>query len=160
MRLKNAQGEELEITVAGYEFSKLDFEIPPDEDTLNWLNIILKAKHSQGTWTATSACLQTWELADLIQWFEQIAGNSADKGSVSFIEPCLNFQIIAKSPPIVQISMSAEFRPPWIKGFWDSVSMDFSLDSDTATVIVNSLRAQLAQYPERAEGTGTTSVQD
>src|SRR5512145_2371970 len=113
MRLKNAKGEELEIAVAGYEFSKLDFEIPPDEDTLNWLNITLKAKHSQGTWTATASCLQTWELADLIQWFEQIDGNSAGKDSVSFIEPCLKFQIIAKSPPIVQISMSAEFRPPW-----------------------------------------------
>src|SRR5512145_2156663 len=119
MRLKNAKGEELEIAVAGYEFSKLDFEIPPDEDTLNWLNITLKAKHSQRVWTATASCLQTWELADLIRWFEQVgAGKSADKDLVSFIEPCLNFQVVSENPSIVRISLSAEFRPPWIQGFW------------------------------------------
>jgi hypothetical protein len=161
MRLTNSEGEELEIMVTGYEFPGPDYEFQPERDELTWLNITINAKHSRGDWTATGSYLNTLELANLIHWFEQIGeGKSVDKDLVGFIEPCLNFEVVSENPPVIQVSLSNEFRPPWVEGVWDCESMSFPMDSDSVAAVVSSLRLQLAEYPERGEETGTPSDQD
>ena len=154
MRLTNSAGEELEITVSGYEFPDRDKIHTQDKWVLNWLNIAIKAKHGLGTWTATCACTLTWHLSKWIEWLEDIGARRSDDKTFLACELELQMSVISQNPLTIQVVLAYEFRPPWLTGEKENLSMDFVLSADTLAAMISYLKAQLEQYPTREVDTG------
>ncbi len=147
MHLKNDAGDEFELRVAGYQF--------PDLEGLhdaNWLNITINVAMSEkGSWTATDPCLETWELQELIEWFEAIRSDQPTKNEITFIEPNLHCKLVGDNVKSVQIFFELELRPEWARQrvSGSDLWVEFELTPENLDEIISSLTADLARFPIR-----------
>jgi hypothetical protein len=149
MRLTNANGDEFELRVAGYQFPGTDDEEPYHRYDLNWLDITLHARSSQGAWDATRPCLLTWELGWLVEWFEQIHAHQPVDEALIFLEPDLQFRLISDHPPTVRVVLGWGFRPPWLPAFPGKITLDFGLALDSLAAVISDLKTYQEHFPRR-----------
>jgi hypothetical protein len=151
MKLFNAAGSALTLTIVGYQFPR---ETPERYDA-NWLMVRVSAARAGRAWTFTDPCLLTWEVASLAQWLTEVqSGRSPQPADCSFTEPLLRFQLAAapNGQPTLRVLFELEGRPPW--AYSDSfggedVVLDFPLAGIDLHAASASLRAQLQRYPVR-----------
>ena len=147
MILSGNDGNRLELRVAGYQFPHLENK----EYDSDWLRIDIQVEHPRGSWTSIDACLLTWELAQLADWFVAIAhGNTFDHAQ-DFIEPNLRFQLL-DSPSRMRVYFELECRPPWAPS--DGAGMndlwvDLDVNAQELTSAATALRADLERFPIR-----------
>jgi len=151
MQIFDSNGNAFRFSILGYQYPEKKFE---DYDS-NWLIIEVDVTYSQKRWNARDACLLTYEVARLAQWFESIAGGISVESIQKFIEPNLEFHLVdISSEQYLRIFFEFELRPEWAK--WDQKIMkdfwiDFSLSKLDLYQTASSLRRQLADYPQRAK---------
>jgi hypothetical protein len=151
MRLVGADGS-FELTILGYQFPQLATE----EYDSNWLNIRVQVQHQRGRWSAQDACLLTYEAAALADWFEAIAVGREVEVERSFIEPNLLFQLRAEraGTRILRVYFELELRPKWAPydgAPEEDLFLDLPAQPTQLTAAAESLRTQLARYPQRTE---------
>lgn len=128
-----------------------------DVESNNVLLIRVDVATPGGSWSASDPCLQTWDVARLADWLEDLAGKRRTVWSEqSFIEPNLSFHVLhnAGDRAIVRVYFELELRPPWSRSIWAGLT-DVWLDLDVTPADLragaDALRQALARFPQRGE---------
>ncbi len=148
MLLKNGDNTEFEMKVVGYQFPHIENE----EYDSNWLNIMIRVKLPQGSWTATDPSLLTWELISLTEWLEKIAEGKRVEPEKSFMEPELRFELIEEENKKLRVYFECSSRPSWAP--YDSAGMDdlyaeFGINENELRKAAGALREDLKRFPVR-----------
>ena len=152
MHLQGSDGTSLGLKIVGYEFPE---EVEAEYDS-NWLVIRLSATLPQGSWIATHPCLLTYEVTELANWLEEVARGTAAEREIGFVEPNIWFQVVEtpNGQRCLRAYFGAECRPPWaftLEHDRGDIFAEFALHELELHRAAESLRAQLARYPQRAE---------
>lgn len=147
MLLKGADGSEIEVRLTRYQFP----EIEDDHWDSNWLMVALRVQAPQGSWHTEDPALLTWEVRDLVNWFEALVNNHQEDPSLVFLEPCLGFGVTKQTADTVklQVRLGHEFRPPWLDSQKKARVM-LTLSRDDLRLAAESLREELARFPIRS----------
>jgi hypothetical protein len=140
------------LEIVGYEFPE---EAEAEYDS-NWLMVRLSATLLEDSWTATDPFLLTYEVAELANWLEEIARGTAAEMEIGFTEPNIWYQVVAAAngQSCLRAYFAAECRPPWaftLKHDSRDSFAQFALHEIDLHRAAESLREQLARYPQRAE---------
>ena len=153
MLLRGAEGNELELAIAGYQF--------PDEERdpwdSNWLLVSLRVLSPEGSWAVEDPCLTTWEAKRLVSWLVQAAAREPSAVPMTFTEPNLTVVAgpVAGDPNRVHVraSFALELRPPWAHTVVGSDNLTVDLDvrrGDLARAAA-SILTDLIQFPQRGD---------
>lgn len=107
--LSNDLGDNLNISVEGYQY-------PVDQADnfwdLNWLSVTMRWQRGTNISQASDPCLTTEELVDLRDWFEKLSDGDSSDPCMSFMEPCLSFEITQReNEPVLRIHLAYELDP-------------------------------------------------
>ncbi|HWC09593.1 MAG TPA: hypothetical protein VG455_00070 [Acidimicrobiales bacterium] len=149
MRLRGREGNELELSVVGYQV--------PDETVDPWesnsLLVALRVVSPKGRWEVVDPCLTTWETARLGAWLAAVAA-APTVGTRSLAEPNLS---VAVSPAggrlSLRICFELENRPPWAPTVSGGRDLCVDLDVSRADLLAAaaSLRADARRFPRRGD---------
>jgi hypothetical protein len=151
MMLKNTNGNQLAITIAGYEFPA----IKDDKFGANWLLIDTEAAIGGRLWCARYPCLLTWEVAGLADWFEAIGEGVEWSAGLGFTEPNLHFTIGRDNGATrLQTYFELENRPLWAprRGIRRDLWVELLVTQHDLRSAASGLRENLAKYPYRGAG--------
>lgn len=152
MVLKGADGDQLTLSVYGYQFPSTG-----DEYDDNWLLVDHTASRGGRAWRSIGAILLTWEVAGLADWFDALAVKGPSELEFSFLEPNLRFACVWVSPnhAILRIFFELESRPNWARDdqipeeeFW----LDVPVRADDLKTAAAALREVLTRFPYRGAG--------
>lgn len=147
MKLFNADGEYLSLSIEGYQFPKND----SCYYDANWLSIAGSVHLNKKTWTFQDPCLLNFEALRLIDWLKSVSQNAPSSDSIGFIEPNLEFELLEEEK--IRVYFELEARPKWAPcegaGMRD-LFFEFENSESMITAAVNALKAQLNLYPVRA----------
>lgn len=176
MLIRDREGAQFELRIIGYEFPMGNFGIEDD----NWLVVKIKVSTPNGSWEATDPSLQTWDVARLANWLNDIADSKlimypqlpaplkqlrgkaylltllADE--LSFTEPDLHFKLMHnfRREIVIRVYFELELRPPWVRSSWaglNDVYVDLAVTPEYLREAASALRRDLALYPQRADFT-------
>ena len=139
LNLKNDNAT-LQISVCGYEF-----EVTNDKYDDNWLNVklFLTDYLNDYNFNTIDPCLLTFELNDLKRWFEDIKEKGDFNKEISFIEPCLSFELIDGK---LRIILNYNFNP---KDSNKPYYFDISLENLNISLIIRDILTVMNKFPER-----------
>lgn len=87
MIIKGIDNQTVELRITNYQYPA---SLDRDQDG-NWLNIYLKVESKVGNWQTVDPSLTTWEIQELIDWFNDLANNTKPKWTdMEFTEPNLS----------------------------------------------------------------------
>ena len=137
------------------EFRITNYQFPDNTEgdwDGNWLLIYLKVKSNVGNWQTIDAQLTTWEVKQLINWFDDLTNDSKPEYTdLSFTEPNLSFELLNEFNTVIKsfkIKFDLESRPQSAmddKEYFVEVEADFKELKRLASELQNELNA----YPER-----------
>ena len=151
MRLVGHDGI-IELSLVGYQFPHLA-TVPWDS---NWLNVRVRVRHPRGDWTAQDPCLLTYDVAGLADWLDAVAAGREEDTEHGFMEPNLYFRSVTDPDGnrFVRVYFELELRPTWAPfdgAPMEDLYLDFPAEPSQLTKAAQSLREQLAHYPQRTE---------
>jgi hypothetical protein len=152
MLLRGKEGNELEVSLVGYQF--------PDEERdpwdSNWLLVSVRVLAREGSWSVVDPCLTTWEAKRLVAWLVHAAARDPAAAPMTFTEP--NLTVTARTrttrPPLrvaVRACFALELRPPWLHNVAGSDKLCIDLDVERADLAraAASLLSDLMAFPQR-----------
>lgn len=148
MIFSSNDNQTVEIKITNYQF-------PENQDgdwDGNWLNIYLKVDSKMGKWQATDSSLTTWEVQEIIDWFDQLSNDKEPEYRLlTFTEPNLSFELLnnpADKTKLIKIKFDLECRP---KSATDDKEyfVKISTDNHGLNIISKELKDELNCYPER-----------
>ncbi len=151
MLLRSADGSELELGIAGYEFPRGGL----GEDDDNWLRIRVQVGSPRGSWEATAPTMQTWEIARLADWLEDASRRRvAPFARLEFLEPSLAFEVrrVADGWVALRAYFELQLRPAWAwRGYVGEPDLwvDLAVATEELGVASESLRVELERFPVR-----------
>ncbi len=151
MLLAGREGNELELTIVGYQFPHEEHD-PWDS---NWLLVALRVVSPQGNWEVVDPCLTTWEAKHLVAWLVNAAARDPGATPVTFTEPNLTITARSKANVPLRVKLQAcfqlELRPPWAKSAAGSGDLCVDLDVERGELAraAASLLGDLVRYPQR-----------
>lgn len=153
MLLRGAEGNELELGIAGYQFPDVDRD-PWDS---NWLLVSVRVLSRDGSWSVVDPCLTTWEAKRLVSWLVLAATRDPAAVPMTFTEPNLTVVAgpVAGDPNAVHVraTFALELRPPWAHTAAGSENLAVDLDvrrGDLARAAA-SLLSDLVAFPQRGD---------
>ena len=147
MIFQGIDNQTVDFRITNYEFPK----ISNDEYDDNWLLIYLKVESKLGNWQTIDPSLTTWEVRELIDWFNLLLQNKQPKHiNLSFIEPNLSFELLKNisDTTTFRIKFDLESKPKSAKND-DEYFVDCLVDKQDLKRIIDELEKELAKYPER-----------
>jgi len=139
-----------DLKVIGYQFC----DAPGDRFDDNWLIVRIKVQDEKnGNWEKEDPALLTFEVKELIDWFENLDLESNEEKDISFTEPNLEFLYMGKGH--IQVLLDLEFLPPGLRAEWtyeknlSAYSVDFLLNKNDIDWMVERLKSGIAQFHER-----------
>ena len=148
MILNGINNQTVEIKITNYQFPN---ETDCDYDR-NWLNIYLKVKSDVGNWQTIDPSLITWEVKEIIDWFNTLSKDLVPKDlELSFIEPNLSFELLENSNgslKMFRINFNLESRPQSATDDKEYF-VDCLADNQELKRIADELKTELDKYPER-----------
>lgn len=151
MLLAGANGNELELSIVGYQFPDVEHD-PWDS---NWLLVALRVVSPKGTWEVVDPCLTTWEAKNLMAWLVTVATRDPASTPLAFTEPNLTFTARQKPRSLKRVLLRAcfqlELRPPWLGrgGGSDDLCVDLDVGRDEVARAAASLLTDLIRFPQR-----------
>ena len=118
--------------------------------------MIVKIKvqdEKNGNWEKEDPALLTFEIKELIDWFENLDLDSNEEKDISFTEPNLEFLYMGKGH--IQVLLNLEFLPPSLRAEWTyekslpPYPVDFLLNRNDIDWMVRRLKSGISQFPER-----------
>lgn len=148
MKFHGIRGQEVELKIVNYEFPSKSNDIWDN----NWLNIYVKVSSEVGNWQTVDPSLTTWEMRELIDWFEALAQRSTVKlQQLSFTEPNLSFELlVGENNKLImfRIKFDLESKPQNATNNKEYI-VDCSVDNRELKRIANDLKSELEKFPER-----------
>lgn len=137
------------LKIIGYEF--LNSNVPED---LNWLNIEISVKDSFYDWKSKGAFLETNELVDLLNWFDNVfSSNFENDNRIDFLENELSFEFYNKER-YISVNLDFNFHPKKEKyqyGKDKEYKILFDLESLNGNDINSNLNSLILKFPNRSE---------
>jgi len=147
MIIKGVDDQKIEIKIQGYQFPET--KIPKDWDS-NWLWVYLKVQSKFGDWEIKDPALTTFDLKEIVTWFNNLAQNKDVCRKLFFTEPNLEFNLIKASESIkyIRIIFSLEFRP---RSYNNEIEyyVDCELSNKDLTSIASQFEQELKFFPKR-----------
>ncbi len=149
MHLKGREGNELGLTLVGYQF--------PDNYTDPWdSNQLLVAVHitsRQGTWEVVDPCLTTWEAKALATWLLRATAVGTAFGASTFSEP--NVTVAASRAGVpgwfeLRAELELEERPPWAPE-GGALRVELAVEEPQLIAAAKELLSELREYPQRGD---------
>ena len=153
MLLRGAEGNELELGIAGYQFP--DDERDPWDS--NWLLVSVRVLSRDGSWSVVDPCLTTWEAKRLVSWLVLAATRDPSAVPMTFTEPNLTVVAgpVAGAPDRVHVraSFALELRPPWAHtaAGSDNLAVDLEVRRGDLARAAASLLSDLVAFPQRGD---------
>ena len=147
MIISGLNNQTVEIRITNYQFPNET----QDEWDRNWLNIYLKVKSDLGNWQTIDPSLTTWEVNELIDWFNLLSKDMVPKYlKLNFTEPNLSFELFNDNRPqkIFRINFNLESRPQSAKDS-EEYFVDCIVENQELKRIADELKMELDKYPER-----------
>ena len=148
MIIEGINNQTVEIKITNYQFP----DTKDREYDGNWLNIYLKVKSDMGNWQTVDPSLLTWEVQELIDWFEKLSRNEKPRWKEQgFIEPNLSFSLLNSYDDFEKkfiIEFKLESGPLSAKDD-DKYFVEFHANNLTLSDIAKGFRDELTKYPER-----------
>lgn len=148
MQIKGVDNQIVDLHIINYQFP----DTMDKEYDGNWLNIYINVKSKVGNWQTTDPSLLTWEVKELINWFNDLANDIEPKWiDQEFIEPNISINLLSKhdcKEKKFKIKFDLESRPKSAK---DNIeySVDFFADKQELSRLANELQNDLDKFPER-----------
>lgn len=154
MKLRGREGNELALSIVGYQF--------PDETVDPWdsngLLVSVRVVSPQGTWEVVDPCLTTWETSRLASWLTAVARGSMLGAVPGLAEPNLSVRATVDSlGPAAGVSLRACFelenRPPWAPMVAGSRNLCVDVEVGRSEIgdAAADLRADLVRFPQRGD---------
>jgi len=152
MLLVGREGNELELSIAGYQFPE-EHRDPWDS---NWLLVAVRLVAPQGSWEVVDPCLTTWEAKRLVSWLVHAAARDPAAVPMTFTEPNLTVTARARtSAPLrvhVRACLALELRPPWSTATGsDGLCVDLDVERGDLARAAASMLADLVRFPQRGD---------
>lgn len=151
------ENQTVELKIINYQYP----EINDDNWDDNWLNIYLNVKCKVGHWQTVDPSLTTWEVQELINWFDKLSKNSRSKyTNMLFTEPNLSFELLndyKADSKTFRIKFNLEPRPQSASDDKEYF-VDFVADNNELKRISMALKSELNKYPERKPTHKTTHL--
>lgn len=116
----------------------------------NWLFIQIQIQLSQQSSSVKDPCLTTFEVQLLIDWLQRFEMNGVMKKGLDFVEPTIQFE--CNTDRNGNQSLRVIFRAPpqgSTNQLKDNISLDFPLRQVLFSEIIENLKSQLDQFPQR-----------
>ena len=149
MHLRGREGNELELSVVGYQVPAET--VDPWES--NSLLVALRVVSPKGTWEVVDPCLTTWEAARLASWLAAVAVGH-DRGTRSLAEPNLSVTVTPRDGRLhLRMCFELERRPPWAPTLRGGRDLCVDLDVTRADLVTAaaSLGADVRRFPRRGD---------
>lgn len=153
MLLRGREGNELELSVVGYQFPGEDRD-PWDS---NWLLVSVRVLAPRGSWEVIDPCLTTWEAKHLVSWLIHAAAREPSPTALTFTEPNLTVTALGRPGEPGRVDVEAcfalELRPPWAKtasGGGD-LCVDLDVERGDLARAAASLLADVVRFPQRGD---------
>jgi len=148
MIIEGIDNQTVEIKITNYQYPD---SLDRDWDG-NWLNVHLKVESKVGNWQTVDPSLTTWEIQELIDWFNDLANNTKPKWTdIEFTEPNLSLYLQNDFDDInklIRIKFDLESRPKSAtvdKEYF----VDFEANNSELKRLANDLTSELKRYPIR-----------
>ena len=154
MRLRGREGNELALSIVGYQFP--DQAVDPWES--NGLLVAVRVVSARGTWEVVDPCLTTWETSHLVSWLAAVARGRMLRSVATLTEPNISIRATLDSPgPDARVGLRVCFelenRPPWaptVAGGRD-LCVDLDVTRPEIAAAAADLRKDLARFPRRGD---------
>ncbi|HEX2024009.1 MAG TPA: hypothetical protein VHF00_04850 [Acidimicrobiales bacterium] len=154
MRLRGREGNELALSIVGYQF--------PDETVDPWdsngLLVSVRVVTPHGTWEVVDPCLTTWEARQLALWLAAIARGAMIRPTSTLSEPNLTARVsidpLSPTPRFqLRVCFELENRPPWAPTVAGGRNLCVDLDVGAADLAAAAaaVREDLARFPQRGD---------
>ncbi len=142
------------FSITNYQFP--DIEDSADKYDKNWLNVRVNIKDKSGAeFSAEDPSILTWELMELLKWFETISeGKKPEYSTLGFIEPAIYFELLDKSPDSkvkIRIHLCCELKPKQLKPNHenDEFVTDAVLSPKEIEKVIDGLEKIIELFPQR-----------
>ncbi|HUQ62297.1 MAG TPA: hypothetical protein VM121_00905 [Acidimicrobiales bacterium] len=149
MHLNGREGNELGLTLIGYQF--------PENTTDPWdSNQLLVAVHitsRQGTWQVHDPCLTTWEAKSLATWLLRATAIGTALGRATFSEPNVTMTATRSGLPgwfEVGAELELEERPPWAPE-GGALRVELAVEEPQLLKAARELLNELREFPQRGD---------
>ncbi len=153
MRLRGREGNELALSIVGYQF--------PGETVDPWdsnsLLVSVRVVTPNGTWEVVDPCLTTWEARQLALWLAAVARGAMVRPTSTLSEPNLTARVgidpLSPSRFHLRVCFELENRPPWAPTVAGGRNLCVDLDVGSADLAAAAaaLREDLARFPQRGD---------
>lgn len=148
MIFTGVDNQTVEFKISNYQYP----EITDGSWDGNWLNIYLNVKSKVGNWQTVDPSLTTWEVQELINWFDILSKNSKPEYfEIGFTEPNLTFELLSNfnaEPKKIRIKFDLESRPQSATDDKEYF-VDIVADNLELKRISEDIENELSKYPER-----------
>jgi len=148
MTFTGIDNQTVELKITNYQYP----DINEGNWDGNWLNIYLSVKCKVGHWQTVDPSLTTWEVQELINWFDKLSKNSRSKYTdIHFTEPNLSFELLndyKADLKTFRIKFNLESRPQSASDDKEYF-VDVIADNNELKRISMALKSELNKYPER-----------
>ena len=141
LKLNNKMKVGFELNIIGYEFENIDDDMINYDK--NWLLIEMNIQKSNNRLTKIDPCLLTFEIKEIIEWFENIKENPQE-GIIQFLEPNLSFRVFKNDNQwYIEPILQAEFD---IKSNLGHKDLWFPLNQFKIEESIENLNNSLLEY--------------
>ncbi|MDQ4133511.1 MAG: hypothetical protein M3179_09965 [Actinomycetota bacterium] len=150
MLLRSGDGNELELSIVGYQFPHSERD--PWES--NSLLVSVRLVTPEGTWEVVDPCLTTWEAAQLAGWLAVAARLAPGLAPLPFVQPNLTVSPRRATAEALRLRACFELerRPPWGRTRGRGpLCVDLDVDRAQLAEAAGALAAQLAEFPMRGD---------
>ena len=137
--------------IVDFRITNYEFLESSDEYDKNWLLIYLQVKSKLGNWQTTDPSLLTWEVGELIDWFNTLLQNRQPNYiNLNFTEPNLSLELLENVSETAKfrIKFDSESKPQSAKEN-NEYYVDCLADNLELKRIVNELEKELEKFPQR-----------
>lgn len=151
MLLRGDHGNELELSIAGYQFP----EERRDPWDSNALLVAVRVAAPEGTWEVIDPCLTTWEAGHLVRWLTLAAHLHPGQDPPGFVQPNLTLVsrgLTSDGRRRLKACFELERRPPWSRTRGaGNLCVDLDVDRHQLAEAAHSLAEELADFPRRGD---------
>jgi len=142
MYFDDGQGQRFEMSLVAYQF--------PSNDEDNWLIAATQVQSREGSYSTSDPSLQTWEVAELAMWLENVALDVEQSLEQEFVEPNLRFHHAGTRDDevTIRVTLGYESRPPWAD-LRDEFELEMTVSHVQCSEAGASLREELRRFPAR-----------
>ena len=148
MIFRGIDDQTVELKITNYQYPDIN---DGDWDG-NWLNIYINVKSKVGNWQTIDPSLTTWEVQELINWFDTLSNNyPSEYTDISFTEPNLSFELLndyKSDTKTIRIKFNLETRPQSASDDKEYF-VDVFADNNELKKISTELKSELNKYPRR-----------